>query len=313
VLVKPILITGSHRSGTTWVGNIISSSSKIQYIPDTFAPNGLLRQNQLFDIWYKHVPSSNNPTIYNRLQKLFDFNYTITEALHLKDDRGKFNYRNTPARLTFYKEISMNKILGRNNLIPLLKDPIALFSAEWLYQNFYTNNIVLIRHPAAFVSSLIRMNWRFDFKNFLNQPYLMENYLSRYSNNMKSKNLDIVMEGCILWNCIHIIIWDFKKKYPEWIYKRHEDLSLNPMGEFEDIFTKIHVDFTSVVKEKIESTTSIYNPKEVEKEGKIHQLRRDSKANIKNWQNRLTKDQIIAIRKLTEEISHHFYKDEDWE
>ncbi len=33
---KPILITGAHKSGSTWAGKIISTSLKVHYVHDFF-------------------------------------------------------------------------------------------------------------------------------------------------------------------------------------------------------------------------------------------------------------------------------------
>lgn len=40
---------------------------------------------------------------------------------------------------------------------PLVKDPFALFSAEWFADNFDAEVIVIVRHPAAVVSSIKRL------------------------------------------------------------------------------------------------------------------------------------------------------------
>ncbi len=40
------------------------------------------------------------------------------------------------------------------NIRPLIKDPIGLFSYKWLVSKFDMDVLVLIKHPAAFVSSL---------------------------------------------------------------------------------------------------------------------------------------------------------------
>ncbi len=305
------MITGSHRSGTTWVGNMIAASPQIQYIPDTFAPNGSIRQNKLFDVWFKMVDPGNDRKYYQRLDSLFKYKFSLVEAFHLKSEQGNFDYRNTPARIKFLKDIYANKVL-RNQKRPLLKDPIAIFSAEWLHGQFDTSNLILIRHPAAFVSSLKRMNWRFDFNNFLNQPLLMEKHLVNYRDQISRKNLPLIIEGALLWNCIHHVIRYYKRCFPGWIYKRHEDISIEPLKEFENIYSTLSLPFTASIKSAIISTTSGANPSEVVKSGQIHQLKRDSRANIKNWKKRLTNQEIATIRKITEPVASSFYTDEDW-
>ena len=55
---------------------------------------------------------------------------------------------------------------------PLIKDPIAFFSACWLQQIFNMKAVCLIRHPAAFVNSIINARWDFPFQHFLDQSLL---------------------------------------------------------------------------------------------------------------------------------------------
>jgi len=64
---------------------------------------------------------------------------------------------------------------------PLLKDPIAFFSAEWLARTYGADVVVLIRHPAGFAGSLKRMGSSFDFNDFLGQPDLLRASLTHAS------------------------------------------------------------------------------------------------------------------------------------
>ncbi len=309
---QPILVTGSHRSGTTWVGKTISLTPSIQYIPDTFAPNGSLRKEHLFSIWFKYLWGTQDKKYFWRLSKLFNYRYTLSEALHFKGEDGKFDYKNAPARLRFYIEANTNKYFRQQHLRPLLKDPIAIFSADWIFSNFNTQNIILIRHPAAFVGSLKRMNWRFDFNNFLQQPKLIKTHLAQYKENMLTPNKDIIEEGSLLWCCIHKVIIYYQRHYPHWIYKRHEDISTNPITEFRVLYDLLGIEFTHRIEKKILQMTSFTNPPDVIKNGRVHQLKRNSRANIKTWKQRLTPEEIKKIRSLTEPIACYFYSDEDW-
>ena len=53
---------------------------------------------------------------------------------------------------------------GGESARPLLKDPIAVFSAEWLGDTFGMDVVVLIRHPAAFVNSIVARQLRHPFE-----------------------------------------------------------------------------------------------------------------------------------------------------
>lgn len=323
---RPILITGSHRSGTTWVGKVINQSDNILYVPDPFQPNGLLRRSYPLDQWYRYFNDNEGKEFKNQLCRISSLNYSYREAFHLKNrlpetdyrnpkgiNTHHFNFRNTPWRMRYYRDCLIAKLFGKSKtIIPVFKDPIALFSSRWFHVNMNSKNILLIRHPAAFVSSLKRMEWQFDFRNFTNQPSLMKDLLYPFENELYKPIDDIIVSGSILWNCIHHAIHLFQKEFPDWIYKKHEDLSINPLEEFEDIFQRTQLPFTDKVKDYITLTTSEANPAEVTKSGKIHQLKRDSRKSIKNWKNRLTSNEIEKIYNITSPISQYFYTDNDW-
>lgn len=308
---KPILITGSHRSGTTWVGKTISLSNNVQYIYECFHPNGLLRHHRVFNIWFKFLNHKHQQPYFSELSRILQFDYKITEALSMFYE-GKLNLRNSPVRLEFYRDVwKLRLSLNKNIIRPLLKDPIALFSVPWLVNSFNFIPIILIRHPAAFVGSLIRLGWRFNFNNFLHQPDIIDRYLSSFVPQIKTLSGDPIEEAALLWNCLHHVINEYQKGYPGWHYYRHEDISSNPEQEFEIIYNKLNLEFTNEIRTEIINQNSNSNSKHI-KSGKIHQLKRDSRLNIKSWKRRLSKKEINKIRKVTEPYWTKFYTDSDW-
>jgi hypothetical protein len=325
---KPILITGSHRSGSTWVGNIIRKLPMIYYIHEPLTPNSITRG--LFDteIWYKYYdPNKKYEKIESILNNLFIGRYPLSALLHFKNSLPITDYRNPNGindnkidfkylkwRIGAYldsKRLKFNKV-NHNEIIPLIKDPIALTAAEWIHKQWESKNVVLIRHPAAFVSSLLRLNWRFNFENFIKQPDLINRFLKPYESDINNPSKDFISEASLIWLCTTKIIIEYQKMYPNWIYIRHEDLSYNPIKEFELIFEKLELPYTSKVKRFIQATSDHSNPTEVSNTAKVHQLQRNSRENIKNWKKRLTNKEIDKIRDITEHISNKFYSDKDW-
>ncbi len=55
-----------------------------------------------------------------------------------------------------------------------MKDPLALFSSEWLASEFDMDVVLLVRHPAAFAASVRRQGYHHPFSHFLLQPALMD-------------------------------------------------------------------------------------------------------------------------------------------
>ena len=325
---KPIIITGSHRSGTTWVGNIIKNSSMIYYIHEPLTPNSITRG--LFDteIWYKYYdPNKEYQKVESTLNDLFIGQYPLKAVLHFKNrlpstdyrningiNNDKFDFKYLKWRINAYldsKRLKFSK-LNHDKIIPLIKDPICLTAVEWIHKRWKSKNVFLIRHPAAFVSSLLRLNWRFNFENFIKQPDLINRFLKPYETDIKNPPVDFISEASLIWLCTTKIIIDYQEIYPNWIYIRHEDLSYNPIKEFELLFKKLELPYTSKVKRLIKATSHHTNPSEVSNKSKVHQLQRNSKENIKNWKKRLTNKEIKKIRDMTEHISNKFYSDKDW-
>ena len=92
---KPILITGPHRSGSTWVGNIIRKLPMIYYIHEPLTPNSITRG--LFDteIWYKYYdPNKEHEKVESILNKLFIGQYPLKALLHFKNSLPSTDYRN---------------------------------------------------------------------------------------------------------------------------------------------------------------------------------------------------------------------------
>ena len=153
----PILITGSHRSGTTWVGKMLNLARGTLMVDEPFhinegyetrhyALNGLARY------WFtyaRELPQKPTRKAYEKV---------------LQKKTGKVFRRRDPKRYLPF--------LRTGRLI--IKDPIAALSADWLYNNFDLKVMVLVRHPGAFVASLKRLNWTFPFSHFLEPQQLLE-------------------------------------------------------------------------------------------------------------------------------------------
>lgn len=302
---SPIIVTGSHRSGTTWVGQIINLSNQVGYIFEPFRPNhhpAVL--NCTFNYWFTFIDRHNEKLYYNQFKKLIDFKFHFI--------RGLFASRSIKRLKQFFDLYSDFKKFRNNNLRCLIKDPIAFFSVNWLVNKFNFQPIILIRHPAAFVSSILRFGFNHPFSHFLQQTELMETYLFPFRDEIieysrEKKNL--IDQGILLWKIFHHTIKIYKEEHPEYLYIRHEDLSVDPINNFKRIYEHLDLSFNDVIKNQIEFYSSEKNPMDSAIQNSIY---RNSRKSIKNWKNRLSKYEISIIRGKTDYIAHSFYEDNDW-
>lgn len=303
---KPILVTGAHRSGTTWVGRMIAASPSVYYIYEPFNPNHSLGIcGARFNYWFTYITAENETTVYKHIRKTINFSYNLaSEMLKIRD------LENARRILIEYRNFQKYR---NTNVRPLLKDPIAVFSAEWLVSRFNMDIVVTIRHPAAFASSLKRKNWTHPFSHFLAQPLLMRDYLNPFAAEIReyaNREHDIIDQAALLWRLIYYVVAEYRKRHADWLFMRHEDLSRDPQGGFKKIFEYLNLEFTPDVQRTVEEYTDSSNPGEVG--GSTESLKRNSELNIWNWKKRLTQSEIERIRAKVEDVASMFYDNEDW-
>jgi hypothetical protein len=306
---KDILVTGSHRSGTTWTGKIISKGKGIRYVHEPFNIEVIRRYSPLSH-WFECINDDTSIDHQKIVNKYLDSfrnvlnGYNILKLRDIKTLKGLYGYLTDTINCVFSKRT-------------VFKDPIAIMSTEWIYHNLNMDIVVLIRHPAAFVASLKVKDWSFDFSNFLDQSNLIDQFLKDYEKTIKefsAQKKDIIDQGILLWNIIHEVILYFKSKYAEeWYFVKHEDLSDNPIFEFEQLFSKINLTFNSKVRNYIYQTSHSKTDIDIEKKStSVSNVQRNSKENIKLWKKRLSGDEINRIKTGTQKIWKKFYTEDDW-
>lgn len=301
---RPVLITGIHRSGSTWLGKVMGKSSELRYIHEPF--NFRKNNNAPFNLWYAYVSDYSSKDEQETIRKyLLDKQSFKLRRLIERSRKAKY-----PGQIRDAIGYELKYFTAR----PLIKDPIAFMSAEWIQSTFDADVIVLIRHPAAFVASLKVADWRFDFKNLWKQDLLIENELSEYKkeiakiieNEERTGKEDLIAQGILIWNCIYSITQKRKEKYEgsgNWIFVKHEELSLHPKDEIKKIFLKFNFKFTEEIQREIERTTNSKTKRAWE---------RNSVKNISTWKDRLGNDEIKLIKEKTFKVWNYFYDEDDW-
>ncbi len=195
----------------------------------------------------------------------------------------------------------------------LLKDPFAVFSVPWFAQKLNCKVVITVRHPAAFASSLQRLNWNFDFKDLLEQPLLIRDYLEAYREQMSAiKADDVIGQAALLWKMIYHSVHTTRSLNPDIQVLRHEDFSRDPLNKYRDLYAMLGLSFTSRVQKTILNSSGNDNAADLSLK-KTHSVKLDSAANIKNWKKRLSAEDLKRIRNMTEGVANTYYSNEEWE
>ncbi|HSL31915.1 MAG TPA: sulfotransferase [Anaerolineales bacterium] len=312
--LTPILVTGMHRSGTTWVGKMLAADACTAYISE---PLNVLHRPGVFrpqiQYWYQFICEENENEYLPAFQELLEFDYHLLDEIRSLRSRKDFLRMGRDFLVFYYGLMRGHRVL--------FKDPFAVFSSGWFAKRLHCKVITTVRHPAAVVSSLKRLNWSFDFQNLLNQPLLMRDHLEPYRGEMLSiPSDDIVSQAALLWKIVYHTLHSSRRHDvtpvdgegdPDFRIVRHEDLSLDPIPGYRALYSALDLEFTPRVEKIILNSSSSENPGELSRK-KTHDVKLDSRATVGNWKKRLTAEEIARIREITEEVSLLYYSGADW-
>ncbi len=301
-----MLVTGAHRSGTTWAGRVLAASATpLGYIWEPFNPRHRPGTFPIrFPHYFHYVCAENAAECVEPLAETLAFRYRPAaeiRSLRSARDAGRMG------RDWWRFERSR-----RRGASALVKDPIALFSSEWLAETFDMRVLVMIRHPAAFAASLRRRGWQHRFGDFLDQPLLMRDYLGPYERDIRqaaARPPAIIDEAILLWNILYDAVNRLRVRHPEWVFVRHEDLAGDPLGGFRDLYGQLGLEWTDAVEALVRETSDASNPADAER---VDSIRRNSAAHAGAWRSHLSAADVERIRRGTEAVAERFYSDADW-
>jgi len=304
-ILHPILVTGTHRSGTTWIGKMLAADASTAYISEplnVLHRPGVLRAKVAH--WYKYICEDNQDEYLPAFKELLDFDYHLWAEIRSIRSRRDF------LRMGRDFAIFYNGLMRGQRM--LMKDPFAVFSAEWFAKCLNCKVVIAIRHPAAFVSSLKRLNWPFEFQDLLDQPLLMRDSLEPYREQMEAaKTDDVIGQSALLWTLIYHSVHTTLQRNPGFMAVRHEDIARDAVNGYRQIYKKLDLDFTPRVEKIILKSSSSDNPAEPSRRN-IYAVKLDSRSNIDNWKKRLNPEEINRIRETTNEVSSLYYSDSEW-
>jgi hypothetical protein len=288
----------------------LAADGAFVYLPELFNPDHYYQSlcGIRFPYWFMRIDAGSDAQYHRYISKMLSWEYDWHDAAVATLRAPTAFIRATRVAQTFRRR----RIQGRR---PLLKDPIAVFSAEWLAQTFAMDVLILIRHPAAFAASLSRLDWRFNFANLLSQPSLMATDLAPFAGEIEAASRrppDRITEAALVWKAIYSTVDRYRKERPQWMFLRHEDLSADPVAGFQAICRLTGTAFSRGIADAVSRTSSPGNPIDAPR-GVEHALIRDSRRTARSWHRRVAPREIAILRASVEDVASRFYADEDWE
>jgi len=259
-LHKSILVAGTARSGTTWLGDILASQLNGRIMFEPFHSRKVKTFSQYHYFHYMR-PDEKDEVLADFCKRIFS-----------GDIRDKW--------IDNYIEVLWPKYR-------VVKEIRANLLLKWIHNQFpQVPMLFIIRHPCAVVLSRMTLNWDTDrdIEPFLAQPKLLEDFLG--------KKMDVIMEAtspeekhAVIWCVSNLIpLKQFQKEELNVIF--YENLCLQPEIEITRLFQSIQLERRSSLFTTLEvpSTTTLQTSAIVTGANRVN-----------SWQNKLTSGQIDKI------------------
>lgn len=255
-----IYVTGAPRSGTTFAGTVLSAPLAVDYLHEPFNPQcglpDIVRRFQYLD---PAVPAPE--PLGDAIRRLFTYDVRFRTGYFRND---------TPARRWVKRFIGSRGVvylrLARLNPFhraAVIKDPIGCLMTEYLAVRHGVRPVVLIRHPVAFVASVLRLHWSADFElstlPLAEQPGLVAAYFPDDEAFLRAERASDLEAAAALWRALNRVLLAQCARHPDWILLRHEDLSADPVPTFRELYDRLDLPWSSRIEALVKKKTGAGN------------------------------------------------------
>lgn len=305
---KWIYVTGVPRSGTTFVGKMLSIPIEANYLHEPFNPRCGMPE---IDHPYLYLRSDTHEcTPYTRsIENLFADNFTLKTG-RFKEDAPWRSFLKSVVGSSAAWSVRLTK-LNPMHTTWIIKDPIGCLLTEYLTENYDVHPVILVRHPAAVVASVMRLGWSMDLNPICNQPDLLKDHFPESSPIFKYRDSAGIEGAAALWSALNTVILRQADRNPSWIVLTHEEICQQPVKIFHELYSRLGLRWSDCIEKRILKFTGDHNPRAAN-EGAVHSFKRNSLGLLDHSLRLLSREQREKIFYITRDVATRFYPTESF-
>jgi Sulfotransferase family len=303
-----IFVTGTPRSGTTFVGKVLSLPLTVNYVHEPFNPYcGLEGIDRLY--LYESTSKSHAAVRGDVIDRIFKHDFTFKTA-YFKDDP---HWKTILKRVVGPRSAWSRRFAKLNpfHKTMIIKDPIGCLLTEYLVEHYDVKPVIMFRHPAAVVASTLRLGWEMTLNPIREQQQLVQDYFADDLDFLSAPRNDAVEETAAAWRALNKVLLQQASRHPDWIVLRHDDLSRNPVEHFRTLYRTLGLPWTPRIERKVIRLTNRENPVAAPS-GQVHQFKRNSAELLNHGLNSLSKEQREKIYEITRDVALQLYTEESF-
>lgn len=270
---KWIFVTGAPRSGTSFVGSILSWPLTVDLIYEPTDPIvGIPGINRRYRYLPPQAPADDQ--LARSLAGLFTYEFSYRSPPPRPDDGLFTRYR----KRIVGPRGAVHLWLAKHNpfhTCAVIKDPDGCLLTEYLFTRHHVRPVLCIRHPTAFVASYLSYHFPWDLPEISEQPNLIRDYFGGDTSLFEVNPEDQLAGTAVLWLALNRVLLDQCSRHPEWILVVHEELCRSPVSTFRQMFERLDLDWSKRVERAIVQRTGPHN-KTGPAPGKEHDHHRNS-------------------------------------
>lgn len=247
---KWIFVTGCPRSGTTYVGRMLARPLSVDYLHEPFNPDcGLPEITERYLYLKRGVVDEQGYRL--AFQRFFDYKARLKTGI----------YPNDRLLVRVLKQIGGSRSgwslrfarWNRFHNTAIVKDPIGCLLVEYLAKEFGFLPIVIVRHPVAVVSSLLRQPWSLKdhYRELCNSKGLKDTLFKSRPDLLNGAGDSLVEVAARLWSALNFAIIEQARLAPETTFYTYEEIVLDPLTLFEQMYLRAGLPWGVAVKSQI--------------------------------------------------------------
>jgi hypothetical protein len=305
---RSVIVTGGHYSISTLLGSMLTLSPRLCTVFEPLNPKKFCSDRTLnVEHEYKYYDESRYAELRDGLMELMFADRMAAELLirfrRIRDWEGASSWVFGAARDARKKAQPRPAVF---------KAPFAVFSARTMQQMDGLRVVLGVRHPCAWIESILRRDGGYDIANF-DQPAIIEampdfaDRIARYTREPPPP----LEQAILAWQILASFQQRFLLPDRRTLLVRQDDLAIDPAGQARRLYEFVDIDPPASLPGFLDKTFLLEDRGNTD--GDRSYIRRDARTVLGKWRERLSPEAQVRIRLAAGDLATGFgYQADDW-
>jgi hypothetical protein len=306
-----IFVTGVIRSGTTFLGKMLSRPLHVDYIHEPFHGGYTLPDRRV--LLPRYVRPGDESDEIQRYRKqvahLYRYDIAMRTALHPQDAwYRKIVKHIAGSRGPFYLRLAK---LNPFHRAAVIKDPIGKLVTGFLYREFNTTPVIIVRHPVSLAASLERLGWWPEVREFAVQDDLVEDFFADEPDFLFRSWPNRMLESMAHWRATYKVLLQQAEEHSDWQVITHEALSEQPIAVLQTLYGNLGLPWSPAIARRLRTLTSASNSATA-RPGRVQDFKRDSARIFRLRRDAVPVEQRRQIFEIVKDVALDLYSRESF-